>query len=990
METGLIGQLGFDSVLVKAEEVSSRYPDYADIVKTGAEKVYFSAGKPCALFMTVPSFDEDSLDAIARIQHKAWNYQRVLLLYVTSETEIRVYNCYGLPANSKSLTEKQKRLNQLQLAGKRVGEDLSQLYQLFSRIGVDSGALWTSDQIRTRKLIRKKERVDAYLVECMREAAKKLLADNLSQDIIHALLIRSLFILFLEDRGAAKEAGLYRSIKEGAESFFDVLKDKEATYLLFKRLQEQFNGNITMLVKDEEERVNARHLSVIHDCFYDGDFEHQSLFERERFFKFEIIPIGLISDIYENFLGELRHRRGQFFTPFSLADMILSEVLPTASEEFNYPILDPACGSGIFLVEGYKRLIKRWEYANKGNRISFEVLVELLQNNIFGIEIDETAIRVAAFSLYLVLIDHLDPKTLWNSGNHRLPYLIFNPADENLVNRQGRNLWCRNTISEVDAGSFTKVRLVIGNPPYGTKNLPEEIKAYCRSHRFANEYVLPFMHKAPQFCPDGEIAFVFSSKVLFNNSGSYDRFRKWLFGKNKVKRLDNLSIFRKAPASYGGSLFSGATCPVCVVYYSSGVPASGSVIKYCSPKTFIKSNLIDGLIIDESDVKYLPVQECLQPGTRIWKVAAWGNFYGYQLINRISGNTLADYFRKNNWLYGRGVNADSGHLDFIPNPLLSPDDLARYKTDLSSALQNSTKKYRRIDERLFLPPFVAFKQGQTKGEIACSLLFERVFFTTMAFSFNGGSMEDKKILTAYLNSRLAKYFMFLMASSWGVERELVNLEEVLAIPSPFSGLDGEARDIIVTCFDELYQLAGQVVTDEIRMAELEDTVEKKFEEAFGLSKKDSVYVRDTLTYHFGIFRQKQEAVGYQYVLPEESRQYAETLTSELSSLLSNIDIKAKAVFYDVNISDPLQLVLVELKASEPAVEKGEMDGFRSVLRKIDDYLIAQHSDSVYLRKTLKYYDGNLVYLIKPNQKRFWSSMQAYDDAAAILNDLLNM
>lgn len=54
------------------------------------------------------------------------------------------------------------------------------------------------------------------------------------------------------------------------------------------------------------------------------------------------------------------------------------------------------------------------------------------------------------------------------------------------------------------------------------------------------------------------------------------------------------------------------------------------------------------------------------------------------------------------------------------------------------------------------------------------------------------------------------------------------------------------------------------------------------------------------------------------------------------------------------------------------------------------YLVSKHSDSVYLRKTLKYYEGDLVYIIKPNQKRFWSKMQAYDDAAAIVNDILNM
>ena len=216
----------------------------------------------------------------------------------------------------------------------------------------------------------------------MAKAAKILLRKGLSQDVIHSLLIRSLFILFLEDRGAAQKAGLYESIQNGAKSYFDLLNSKAATYRLYHRLHEQFNGNITAMIAEEEALVSEEHLAVIYDCFYDGDFIHDSLFERERLFNFEIIHIGLISEIYENFLGELRHKKGQFYTPYPLADMMLSEVLPTSSDEYNCPVLDPACGSGIFLVESYKRLIKRWKQAKRVEKVPYDDLVELLTGNL--------------------------------------------------------------------------------------------------------------------------------------------------------------------------------------------------------------------------------------------------------------------------------------------------------------------------------------------------------------------------------------------------------------------------------------------------------------------------------------------------------------------------------------------------------------------------------------------------------------------------------
>lgn len=985
----LIRQLGFEGALIDIEKVSTEYPDYADIVKTGANKVYFAAGKPAVLFYEVLAFDETTLAKIAKIQHNTWNYQRVMLLYVISDTEIRIYNCFGKPLNTKVTAENIKHLNSLQLADCKVGDDLALLEKLFSRINVDSGTLWTTES-EVRKKIKKEQRVDAYLIKCMSEAAKRLQIDGLSLDVIHSLLIRSLFILFLEDKGAAAEAGLYDSIMTGATSYLDILRDKEATYELYRKLQVQFNGNITMMVPNEENTVSVKHLGIIHDCFFDGDFVHQSLFADERLFNFEIIHIGLISEIYENFLGELRHLKGQFYTPFALADMILTEVLPTASKDYNYPLLDPACGSGIFLVEGYKRLIMRWKNAHKGESISFEALVSLLKENVFGIEIDKTAIRVTAFSLYLTLIDQLDPRTLWNDDNHRLPYLIYDPDDATLEHRQGMNLWRRNTIKEVDADTFPHVKLVVGNPPYGRNILPDEIKEYCKQNKFAVEYVLPFMHKATRFCPDGEIVLVFSSKVLFNTTGGYARFRKWLFTENTVKRLDNLSIFRKAPSSFGGSLFSDATCPVCVVYFTPGKPQLNTNIKYCSPKSFIKTSLIDGLLIDESDIKMLPMRECQNPLSKIWKVAAWGNYYGYQLINRILKKTLKDSFKTNGWIYGRGVNADSGRLDFIPSPIIGTEQIARYRSDLSTSIENKTKKYRNVKEGLFEAPFVAFKQGQHNGEIACSLFKEKVYFTTTAFALNGGSEEDKKILTAYLNSRLAKYVLFLTTSSWGVEREQVFLNEILELPSPFEVLSDESRKRIIGWFDELYNLSNEATCDEIRIQNIEDSVEEEFEKAFGMTEKDSVYVKDTLDYNFGLFQKKLKAVGYNRVLLKESENYAILLINTLSTLMKVTGIKASAKIYEENYNDPLQLILLQLKSDNLTIEKGDVSEFRTTLKRIDSYLTSRHSDSVYLRKTLRYYDGNLVYIIRPNQKRFWSKMQAYDDAAAIVNDILNM
>ena len=114
-------------------------------------------------------------------------------------------------------------------------------------------------------------------------------------------------------------------------------------------------------------------------------------------------------------MGELKEKKekGQFYTPFPLVELMLNDRLSTKNEtNYNVKVLDIACGSGIFLVESYKRLIQRWKNANPNNKISFKELKKILLENIYGIEIDPLAIKVAAFSLYLALVQQLDPKTL--------------------------------------------------------------------------------------------------------------------------------------------------------------------------------------------------------------------------------------------------------------------------------------------------------------------------------------------------------------------------------------------------------------------------------------------------------------------------------------------------------------------------------------------------------------------------------------------------
>ena len=74
-EVELIRQLGFEGALIDIDKVFDKFPDYTDVAKTEATKVYFSGGKPSVFFLEVPDFSDLSLAKIARVHHNIWNYQ---------------------------------------------------------------------------------------------------------------------------------------------------------------------------------------------------------------------------------------------------------------------------------------------------------------------------------------------------------------------------------------------------------------------------------------------------------------------------------------------------------------------------------------------------------------------------------------------------------------------------------------------------------------------------------------------------------------------------------------------------------------------------------------------------------------------------------------------------------------------------------------------------------------------------------------------------
>lgn len=975
----------------------------------GVDFVYFNTDEesnnsfPAVFLKKVINFsDVNTLKNIAETQRKIWNYKKVLFLYVFSEFEIRIYNCSEKPLIvTKDGFDYEKELQEIEIKSYQYSDEqqLKELNQLFSRIAIDTGIIWTLEDAKfIRDKINLQRRVDKYLVESLINTAKQLENDGLEINFIHKIILRSLFLLYLEDRGGTDKK-LYSLYRKDASSYFDVLDDAEATYKLYDRLDEDFNGNVFTL--EDNETIKTEHLQIIKKCFISGNDNtpQGKLFEDWRLFNFSIIQIELLSEIYENFLfktdPDLKKKTGTYYTPPSLVEFILNEKLPTnnGEENYNLKILDPSCGSGIFLVESFKRLVKRYENQHKEKLNDFDKLKKLLTDNIFGVELHPQAIKVAAFSLYLALVDSLDPKTLWQNKKHRLPNLINNPDDKSLK-VQGRNLFCRDTImqnKEIEAIEFD---LVVGNPPFGTSQLPKSIRNYCNSKGFAPEMVLPFLHKATQFAPNGTIALIFNTKVLTNTGGTYQNFRKWLFNDCYVEKVFNFSILRNAKKNFGGQLFGDATGPISIIFYQKEQAKKPSdKIAYYAPITFIKSNVIEGLSIDFTDLKYLPREECQKPDSKIWKIAMWGGMNDWNFLQKLNSSNISieEYLKKVDIDYGVGFQVssprDKANSEIKELPIHNPKNILKYYTPIPKKRIDFNHFHRLGKLEAYKTSHILLNEGVKVNEQQLSLLASFVDYKS-AYSKGIVGIYSKnndvtllKLLTIYLNSDFIRYFAFLTTSSWGIERDIVKHKELFDAPYLLEQLNENQKEHLVDLFDnKLYNKELYTVNKSIEN-EINEII-------FSCFSENEQHIIKHLLSNIELFHKQEKSISLNPITEIQVQQYSKVIGQEINDFLDGQELFANLTVYNINMFTPLMMVKLTFNKKKKKVKSSE-ELIDKELKKLDKHLWEKKSSSIYFRKKLTYKTGDDIYIIRPNQQRFWSQSMALEDASELILEILN-
>lgn len=576
---------------------STKAPDYCFRIG-GVRKIFVETKKPSINI-------KNDIHPAFQVRRYAWS-AKLPLSILTDFEEFAVYACREKPIK----TDKASKGRILYLTYDQYESKWDEIKKVFSKEAILKGSF--DKYAESTKGKRGTSEVDnEFLIEI--ERWRELLAKNIAlrnpaltqrelNFAVQRTIDRIIFLRICEDRGI-EHYGTLMALLNG-EHIYDRMRQN------FRKADDVYNSGLFHF-RDEKGRAEPPDTLTLTLQLDDKPLKDiiKNLYYPESPYEFAVLPSDILGQVYERFLGsvirltkghqakveekpEVKKSGGVFYTPTYIVDYIVNNTVgkliegksPKQIEKIK--ILDPACGSGTFLIQAYQFLliyIRDW-YINdnavkhaKGNqpkltkvlsgewRLSTTERKTILLNSIFGVDIDSQAVEVTKLSLLLKVLEGENEQSLAQQmslfqeralpdlennikcGNSLIDSKFYNTQQIDIFNEDTQyriNVfdWKNEYKKVFDAGGFD---VVIGNPPYiriqALKEwAPIEVEYYKDKFNSASAgnydiYVIFIEQGYNLLAKNGKLGFILPHK-FFNAKYGYN-IRSFLSSKQNLSEI---------------------------------------------------------------------------------------------------------------------------------------------------------------------------------------------------------------------------------------------------------------------------------------------------------------------------------------------------------------------------------------------------------------------------------------------------------------------
>ena len=385
----------------------------------------------------------------------------------------------------------------------------------------------------------------------------KNLTEEELDEAIQRLFDRLIFIRNCEDR-ELEPYELLSMVRQWKESRKGTLVSKIRD--LFTHFDETYNSKIFSKHLCDQVDISDDVLSRVIDGLYTTE-------DGSILYDFSLIDADVLGNIYEQYLGHIlkktekraklteskakRKEEGIYYTPSYIVDYIVrntvGELVKNKKVDVSkIKILDPACGSGSFLIKTFDVLNEYYSRKDgynqnkldlSGTGTTYSTKLSILKDNIFGVDLDKQAVDIAQLNLLLKVAEK----------KRRLPILQQNIKNGNSLiddpNLAGDKAfkWDEEFADIMSNGGFD---VIVGNPPYvDIKRLDPKIVKYLFSSYTTVENRMnlysTFVERALNLLKNGGyFGFIIPNSILYNES--YQKIRTLLLNQTILTKIIRL------------------------------------------------------------------------------------------------------------------------------------------------------------------------------------------------------------------------------------------------------------------------------------------------------------------------------------------------------------------------------------------------------------------------------------------------------------------